>query len=246
MSNTHTDDLDELLDSALDDFKDLNLSQRNQREAQEEEKKKKEETVLLPSGVQGLGMGLPDMRIKKKGKQKVSKEDHVAEALDKLREQTRETVKGLESISSKQLPASDDDGMVEDLLKQFEDLTGSQDLESIVETMMQQLLSKDILHEPMKELGARYPKWLKENEASLTKEDYKRYSQQYKLIEELNAVYENEPNNSSKIMEIMQKMQECGQPPSDIVKEIDPGFDFASLGQISPEMLESSPNCCIM
>lgn len=98
---------------------------RNQREAQEEEKKKKEETVLLPSGVQGLGMGLPDMRIKKKGKQKVSKEDHVAEALDKLREQTRETVKGLESISSKQLPASDDDGMVEDILKQFEDLTGS-------------------------------------------------------------------------------------------------------------------------
>ncbi|XP_010463798.1 PREDICTED: peroxisome biogenesis protein 19-1-like [Camelina sativa] len=253
MANSHTDDLDELLDSALDDFKDLNLSQRNQREAQEEEKKKKkkkkkEETSSLPSGVQGLGMELPDMRSKKKGKQKVSKEDdHVAEALDKLREQTRETVKGLESISSsKQQPASDDDGMVEDFLKQFEDLAGTKDLESIVETMMQQLLSKDILHEPMKEIGARYPKWLKENEASLSEEDYKRYSQQYKLIEELNVVYENEPNNSAKIMEIMQKMQECGQPPSDIVKEIDPGFDFASLGQISPEMLESSPNCCIM
>lgn len=97
---------------------------RNQREVQEEEKKK-EDTSPLPSGVQGLGMGLPDMRSKKKGKQKVSKEDHVAEALDKLREQTRETVKGLESISSKQQPASDDDGMVEDFLKQFEDLAGS-------------------------------------------------------------------------------------------------------------------------
>ncbi|KFK37780.1 hypothetical protein AALP_AA3G028400 [Arabis alpina] len=32
MANNHTDDLDELLDSALDDFKDLNLSQRNQKE----------------------------------------------------------------------------------------------------------------------------------------------------------------------------------------------------------------------
>lgn len=71
-------------------------------------------------------MGLPDMRSKKKGKQQVSKEDHVAEILDKLREQTRETVKGLESISSKQQqPASDDDAMVEDFLKQFEDLAGS-------------------------------------------------------------------------------------------------------------------------
>lgn len=104
---------------------------RNQREdGEEKKKKKKEELSPLPSGVQGLGMGLPDMRSKKKGKQKVSKEDHVAEALDKLREQTRETVKGLESISSKQQqqqPASDvDDALVEDFLKQFENLSESQ------------------------------------------------------------------------------------------------------------------------
>ncbi|CAL9230665.1 unnamed protein product [Arabidopsis halleri] len=243
-NDTHTDDLDELLDSALDDFKDLNLTQRNGGVKKEESGKK--ETESLPSGVQGLGMGLPDMRSKKKGKQKIAKEDHVAEALDKLREQTRETVKGLESLSSKQQPTGSDDAMVEDWIKQFEDLAGSNDLESIVDTMMQQLLSKDILHEPMKEIGARYPKWLEEHESSLNKEEFERYSRQYELIKELNLVYENEPNNSTKIMEIMQKMQECGQPPSDIVQEMDPGFDFASLGQMSPDMLESSPNCCVM
>ncbi|KAJ0243712.1 Peroxisome biogenesis protein 19-2 [Hirschfeldia incana] len=216
-----------------------------------------EESLPSGGGVQGLGMGLPDMRTKKKGKNKVAaapaKEDHVTEALDKLREQTRETVKGLESsLSSKHLlqptqsSSSSEDAMVQDWIKQFEDLTGSQDLESIVDTMMQQLLSKDILHEPMKEIGARYPKWLEEHESSLSKDDFERYSRQYELIKELNSVYENEPNNSSKIMEIMQKMQECGQPPSDIVQEMDPGFDFASLGQMSPDMLESSPNCCVM
>lgn len=86
----------------------------------------KKESESLLGGVQGLGMGLPDMRSKKKGKQKVAKEDHVAEALDKLREQTRETVKGLESLSSpKQLPPGADDAMVEDWIKQFEDLAGS-------------------------------------------------------------------------------------------------------------------------
>lgn len=156
---------------ALDDFKDLNLTQRyglycpnlvlrlwflnfelralritlkNQHfnivgvvisfngfcrnEGVKKEDGGKEEMESLPSGVQGLGMGLPDMRTKKKGKNKVAKEDHVAEALDKLREQTRETVKGLESLSSKQLlpPGSSDDAMVEDWIKQFEDLTGSQ------------------------------------------------------------------------------------------------------------------------
>lgn len=69
-------------------------------------------------------MGLPDLNNKKKGKQKAAKETHVAEALDKLREQTREAVKGLESLS-KQPPGAADDAMMEDWVKQFEELAGS-------------------------------------------------------------------------------------------------------------------------
>lgn len=87
-----------------------------------------ESRAVLPSGVQGLGMGLPDLRSKKKGKQKVSKESHVSEALDKLREQTREAVKGLESVSGPK-PGVDDfgkDALMEDWVKQFEEMAGSQ------------------------------------------------------------------------------------------------------------------------
>ena len=105
-------------------------------------------------------------------------------------------------------------------------------MESIVETMMQQLLSKEILHEPMKEIGERYPKWLEEHKASLSKEEYERYSQQYVLIKDLNIVYEREPDNFSKIVELMQKMQECGQPPNDIVQELAPDFDLTNLAQL--------------
>lgn len=192
-------------------------------------------------------MGLPDLR-SKKGKQKVSKDAHVSEALDKLTEQTVEAVKGLEFVSGSK-PGEDDlskDPVVDDWLKQFEDLAGSQDMDSIVETMMQQLLSKEILHEPMKEIGERYPKWLEEHKSSLSKEESERYSQQYELIQNLNEVYEKDPGNFNKIFELMQKMQECGQPPSDIVQELAPDFDLNSLGQLSPEMLESQPNCSIM
>lgn len=105
-------------------------------------------------------------------------------------------------------------------------------MESIVETMMQQLLSKDILYEPMKEIGERYPKWLEEHKSSLSDEDYTRYSHQYELIQELNGVYDRDPGNFSKIVELMQKMQECGHPPNDIVHEIAPDFDLATLGQM--------------
>lgn len=111
-------------------------------------------------------------------------------------------------------------------------LSFTQDMESIVETMMQQLLSKDILHDPMKEIGERYPKWLEDHKASLTKEEYDRYFHQYELIKQLNEVYENDPGNFTKIVDLMQKMQECGQPPNDIVQELAPDFDLASLGQL--------------
>ncbi|KAH7549619.1 hypothetical protein JRO89_XS13G0056900 [Xanthoceras sorbifolium] len=307
----HSDDLDQLLDSALDDFQNFNLTPLSQRSGEGNETQKKQESGSLPSGVQGLGMGLPDLKSKKKGKQKVAKDSHVTEALDKLREQTREAVKGLESMEK---PGGNDlgkDAMVEDWVKQFEELAGSQiglkrrslsmgsldflwklcptclhpghvkllelslergtamifqmrvlfydhlaenractenkiDMESIVETMMQQLLSKDILHDPMKEIGERYPKWLEDHEASLSKEEYERYSHQYELIKQLNEVYENDSGNFTKIVDLMQKMQECGQPPNDIVQELAPDFDLASVGQLSPEMLESQQNCSIM
>ncbi|KAL0409379.1 UNVERIFIED_CONTAM: Peroxisome biogenesis protein 19-2 [Sesamum radiatum] len=258
MMADHSEDLDQLLDSALDDFQSLNLTASAQRGVDNVcekpgESKQESSSTLASENVQGLGMGLPDLKIKKKGKQKVPsvKQDaHISEALDKLREQTREAVKGLESVAGPKPPMGAEnlggDAMMEEWVKQFEELAGSQDMESIVETMMQQLLSKEILHEPMKEIGERYPIWLEDNKAKLTEEEYARYTHQYELIKELNQVYETDPSNFNKIVELMQKMQECGQPPNDIVQELAPDFDLSTLGQLSPEMLESQQNCCIM
>ncbi|KAL6976175.1 hypothetical protein U1Q18_024965 [Sarracenia purpurea var. burkii] len=163
----HSDDLDQLLDSALDDIQNLNLTsaQRNSGSGAKEQ-----QSSSSAGEVQGFGMGLPDLRSKKKGKQKVSKESHVSEALDKLREQTLEAVWGLDSVAAAKTgeDVAGKDAMIEDWVKQFEELSGSQDMESIVETMMQQLLSKEILHEPMKEIGERYPKWLEEHKSKLS------------------------------------------------------------------------------
>ncbi|EXC28310.1 hypothetical protein L484_011814 [Morus notabilis] len=130
----HNDDLDELLDSALDDFHNLNLNNVQRRGGGGEE----EEGRTL-SGVQGLGLGLglPDLKSKKKkGKQREKapkkekekekeKESHVSEALDQLRAQTREAVKGLESVTATSNPNADD-AIMEDWVKQFEELAGSQ------------------------------------------------------------------------------------------------------------------------
>lgn len=92
----------------------------------------KADSSSLSSGVQGLGgMSLPDFKSKNKGKQKMPpKESNASETLNKLREQTRETVKGLESIAGLKpgggIDGLGDDKMMEDLVKQFEEMAKSQ------------------------------------------------------------------------------------------------------------------------
>lgn len=241
----HLSDLDQLLDSALDDFQTLNLASSAQRN--NGVNKAEDSRLTSKSEVQGLGIGLPDLKSKKKGKQKAA--SHVSETLNKLREQTRETVKGLEFVAASKTDGfgiGDDALMLEDWVKQFEELTGSHELESMMETMMQQILSKEVLHEPMKEIEENYQKWLQDNKSKLNKEEHNRYFNQHELINDLNAIYESEPGNVNKIAELMQKLQESGQPPNDIVKELAPDFDISAFGQLSPDFLHSQENCCIM
>uniref|UniRef100_M1DXP9 Peroxisomal biogenesis factor n=1 Tax=Solanum tuberosum TaxID=4113 RepID=M1DXP9_SOLTU len=69
--------------------------------------------------------------LRKKRKQKASgesKDSHIAEALDKLREQTRKAVKGLESVTRPRPGVENmgNDAMMEKWVKQFEELSGSQ------------------------------------------------------------------------------------------------------------------------
>lgn len=85
--------------------------------------------------VRGLGMGLPDLRARKQGKQQRApypKKSHATETLEKLTQQTREAVRELESVTAAAASGSrgtggfDEEGMVEDFVKQFEKLAGSQ------------------------------------------------------------------------------------------------------------------------
>ncbi|KAM0849301.1 hypothetical protein ACQ4PT_053811 [Festuca glaucescens] len=239
------DDLDQLLDSALDDFTSLDLAAAP--------KSSGEASASSSSGaarpVRGLGMSLPDPRAPRRRAPRQPppppRGAHASEALEKLTQETREALRGLETATGG-IGGLDDEAMMEDFVKQFQEFAGAQDMDSIVETMMKQLLSKEILHEPMKDIVEKYPQWLEDNKSKISKEDFERYSNQLELMLKLNEVYEHEPENMSKIFEIMQNMQECGQPPSDLVQDIVPDLDLSKLGQLSPEMLESGENCCIM
>ncbi|THU56266.1 hypothetical protein C4D60_Mb11t15470 [Musa balbisiana] len=168
MADSASDDLDPLLDSALDDFSKLGLApaaQRSDGDGDDGEGRSTLPSMASAPRVQGLGMGLPDLGgARRKGQQRARPGgSHASEALEKLTQLTREAVRGLESATGAAVPRGgdagfDEDRMVGELVKQFEELAGSQDVESIVETLMQQLLSKEILHEPMREIGRKLEK----------------------------------------------------------------------------------------
>eukprot|EP00850_Spirogloea_muscicola_P016932 SM000141S00876 [mRNA] locus=s141:171746:173213:- [translate_table: standard] len=280
MAGAEEDDLDDILNSALDDFHKA-AGPRPPSSAPEEAASSGSgwagslstaaeassapgvaaDTVAAatagsPASAQGLGVGLPALDKKKKKTPKkpapaVSNSDErLASTLETLAEQTRQTVESMEETNG-----AVDDELIEKLVRQFEDVGSSQDMQVVMDTMMRQLLSEEVLYEPMKEIGERYPAWLASNREKLSTEDYDRYSRQHHIIQQLCVIYETTPEDFPKIVDLMQQMQDCGQPPVDIVQELAPGMEMGPNGVPSfPGMAalagggqqDLPPNCSIM
>ncbi|XP_038135457.1 peroxisomal biogenesis factor 19 [Cyprinodon tularosa] len=103
----------------------------------------------------------------------------------------------------------------------------------IMQSIMQNLLSKDVLYPSLKEITAKYPEWLETNRSTLSAEDYQRYQQQAKVMGEICKLFEKEEEESEDkartfecIMDLMQKLQDLGQPPKELAGEAPPGFNF--------------------
>eukprot|EP00250_Pteridium_aquilinum_P015811 c22776_g1_i1 orf=3-665(-) len=213
------DDLDDILDSALRDFRIADGVESSNPRVSEGSSASREAQVPATLG-EGLGIGLPALGSKEKspGFLEVfpsSNDDkspangvHLADTLEKLAQQTRQTLEDMVANDQKDMA----DKLVESIVMQVKELGGSQDVVSIMEAMMQQVLSKEVLHEPMKELCEKYPTWLEANKSSVSGDDFCRYSRQYECIKELCGVYESTPDDFHRIVDLIQTMQACGQP----------------------------------
>jgi peroxin-19 len=109
--------------------------------------------------------------------------------------------------------------------KEQEDIMGQ-----VVNGMMTQLLSKEFMYEPMKDICQQYPKWLAENKARLSDSEYQNYGLQYQYFQRIVHLYENDPDNTARLTELMNDLQEYGQPPSELVQELAPDLEFDSDG----------------
>lgn len=148
----------------------------------------------------------------------------------------RRTMERMETSSAAATTASQssksEEDMLADLLKSLgTDSTASgsgsgnpDDLSAMFLSMMQQLTSKEMLYEPMRDLHQKFPGWLAKNASSLSGEDKARYETQQQIVGEIVAKFEERgySDEDSKarefVWERMQKMQEQGAPPEELVE----------------------------
>lgn len=126
---------------------------------------------------------------------------------------------------------------------------GEEGVAAMLENMMSELMGKEVLYEPLKELRDKYPAYLANPPAQLSTEDRSRYEEQQKIVIEVVATFEDPKFDNgteaekaelkSKVQKLMNEMQDQGAPPQEIIGDLPP-----ELGNM-PGM-GGDENCCVM
>lgn len=141
---------------------------------------------------------------------------------------------------------SDGDGNDEDLMKAFAEsmnLEGSGDMPAgvmpMMQSMMKNILSKDVLYPSLKDLADKFPPWLAKNKEKLSKKSYDSHARQFDFVVKIIDLYEAETDGDSEavksqrfenVLSLMTQLQDCGALPKEIVGEMAPGLEFDDQG----------------
>jgi len=173
---------------------------------------------------------------------------------DKTLEEITKALESGEMPDFKDLNLDNFEGLNEEALEKLvEEFEKKPEMQDMMTSMMSQLVSKDMLYEPMKEISLKYPEWLATNKDKVSKEEYTRYCKHSECVKKICKVYEDEPNNTDKVVHLMQELQELGQPPLDMIKALAPDLELTEEGLPSanmlPELLQNSElakTCSVM
>lgn len=263
-SNSDDDDLDEILDTALDAF-DVNTGvsvEKGDAEASAERVGTEEEDAPQPAvdGAQANAIRAFEEVLRKldvEDENNGAQQDKNTDAADlKLVE---EFMKSLESQFEKMgvIPDGNTPGITN--VTGREAAAGSSstiapsapsdaatNFEKVVESMVGQLLSKEVLKGPMLQMRESFAKWLPANERKLEESERERYKMQQRIVIDICKEYE-QGGDTSKVMELLTKMQESGAPPPEIMNELasdkDASDDADTQPAIPPELESLASQC---
>ncbi|KAM6039701.1 peroxisomal biogenesis factor 19 isoform 1-T1 [Chlamydotis macqueenii] len=114
----------------------------------------------------------------------------------------------------------------------------------VMRSIMQSLLSKDVLYPSLKEITEKYPEWLRRHGEALPAEQYERYRAQHGVMGRICRQLEGErPGEGEEerrarfetLLDLMQQLQDLGHPPKELAGESPPGFNMELPGAASGE-----------
>jgi peroxin-19 len=126
---------------------------------------------------------------------------------------------------------------------------GEEGVAAMLENMMSELMGKEVLYEPLKELRDKYPAYLANPPAQLSAEDRSRYEEQQKIVNAVVATFDDPKFDNgteaeraalkSKVQGLMNEMQDQGAPPQEIIGDLPPELEnMPGMG--------GDENCCVM
>jgi peroxin-19 len=69
------------------------------------------------------------------------------------------------------------------------------------------------------------------------------YVRQQTIVKQLIRAYESKPSDFENILTLMQDLQDCGQPPQELMKKISPNLQFGADGApVFPDFGGKAPN----
>ncbi|XP_067833054.1 peroxisomal biogenesis factor 19, partial [Heptranchias perlo] len=112
----------------------------------------------------------------------------------------------------------------------------------IMQTIMQNLLSKDVLYPSLKEIAEKYPDWLDAHRDTLPGDELQKYEQQHAVMGRICQQFEAEAPGEGEgqqkarfeiIVDLMQQLQDLGEPPKELA-DVPPGLNFEMDGMNFP------------
>ncbi|XP_051632384.1 peroxisomal biogenesis factor 19 isoform X2 [Manacus candei] len=109
----------------------------------------------------------------------------------------------------------------------------------VMRSLMQALLSKDVLYPSLRDITDKYPEWLRQHGGSLPPEQRERFRAQHSLMSRLCAELERErpgePEGQRRqrfetLLDLMQQLQELGHPPKELAGDTPPGWNLELPG----------------
>jgi len=108
----------------------------------------------------------------------------------------------------------------EEMKKLMDNMSKDPQSEKMFGNLVEQLLSKDLMYEPLKVMHTKFPSYLSQNKNKLPTNEFQRYETQFKFITEILNEFDSNSQDTAKIANLIQQLQETGQPPREIVVEV--------------------------